>query len=225
MATQNDKLDFLDRVLKKLIQVSKDIDSGKINSISLNGKIYKKIKPSSYQVEAAMIEFATSFDVGKQLKYSMLNKEPYKTLLNNAELEISKIGNCTTVDTDLDYIALEYKYGVLAKQYSMLKEKLANYEKERQKYMNNKALEDHKPLIVSTDNSNNSKINNILACLLELASKDFIINISRVNGKSPEIWYENCEINKKLCNYADLENLNIELDEHNRIIQKSILKI
>ncbi|MCG3709907.1 hypothetical protein L5F64_02320 [Aliarcobacter butzleri] len=225
MATQNDKLDFLDRVLKKLIQVSKDIDSGKINSISLNGKIYKKIKPSSYQVEAAMIEFATSFDIGKQLKYSMLNKEPYKTLLNNAELEISKIGNCTTVDTDLDYIALEYKYGVLAKQYSMLKEKLANYEKERQKYMNNKALEDHKPLIVSTDNSNNSKINNILACLLELASKDFIINISRVNGKSPEIWYENGEINKKLCNYADLENLNIELDEHNRIIQKSILKI
>jgi hypothetical protein len=62
MATQNEKLDFLDRVLKKLIQVSKDIDSGKIKSISLNGKIYKKIKPSSYQVEAAMIEFATSFD-------------------------------------------------------------------------------------------------------------------------------------------------------------------
>ncbi|MCG3694125.1 hypothetical protein [Aliarcobacter butzleri] len=225
MVTQNEKLDFLDRVLKKLIQVSKDIYSGKIKSISLNGKIYKKIKPSSYQVEAAMIEFATSFDVGKQLKYSMLNKEPYKTLLNNAELEISKIGNCTTVDTDLDYIALEYKYGVLAKQYSMLKEKLANYEKERQKYMNNKALEDHKPLIVSTDNSNNSKINNILACLLELTSKDFIINISRVNGKSPEIWYENGEINKKLCNYSDLENLNIELDELNRIIQKSILKI
>lgn len=227
MATQNEKLDFLDRVLKKLIQVSKDIDSGKIKSISLNGKIYKKIKPSSYQVEAAMIEFATSFDVEKQLKYSMINKEPYKTLLNNAELEISKIGNCTTVDTDLDYTALEYKYGVLAKQYSMLKEKVANYEKERQKYMNNKVLEDNKPLIVTTDNSNinNIKINNILACLLELASKDFIINISRVNGKSHEIWYENSDINKKLCNYSDLEDLHIELDEHNRIIQKSIITI
>ena len=109
----------------------------------------------------------------------------------------------------------------------MLKEKVANYKKERQKYMNNKALEDNKPLIVTTDNSNinNRKINNILACLLELASKDFIINISRVNGKSPEIWYENGDINKKLCNYSDLENLHIELDEHNRIIQKSIITI
>ena len=73
-------LNLLDKALNNLLKLSKQFDNKEIKITKINGKLYKKINLSSYQVADAMIHFATQDEINEGIckKANTLIKEPYR---------------------------------------------------------------------------------------------------------------------------------------------------
>lgn len=217
---------LLERTLDKLLKQYSRFQNNEIKHIELNGKKYKKINLSTYQLENAMHEYAMLEEKRQEIiiKANTLTKYPYSEMIKKAKFDMLESRESNLLDTDLDYTDLKYRFGVLAADYAKLKDKLKLYEKIIRKAELNKELENSgSKLAISINSNNKSKEKEILAELLELLSADYLINMSIVNGGCPEVYYENADTNKKICNFDDLKNLNIELNENSQIVQKDIL--
>lgn len=226
MNKQEMTCELLDRTLSKLLEHYSSSQNKKVKRFEFNGKTYKKINLSTYQIENAMYEYATLEDRkhGVAIKANTLTKSPYSEMIRKAKDDMLGSRGSNLLDTGLDHAALKFNFGVLASDYKKLQEKLEFYEDIIRKAELNTALENNSSKVLLTDNTKD-KTKEILSELLELLSTDLLIGMSPVKGSSPEVYYENMGTDKKLCNFSDLKDLDIELDKDNRIIRKNILRI
>lgn len=222
MNKQDAVCNLLKKTLENLLRHYSDFESGKIKSIDLNSKRHKKISLSTYQIEDAMNEYASLEDkrIDLLVKANTLTKSPYREIIEEAKLKMLKSREPNLLNSDIEYVDLKYRFGVLAVDYSKLREKLELYESIMEAEGLDREVKKSIPKAILSNSSEESFINNILEELLVILSSDYLIGVNNVIGGSPEIYYENSNTNKKLCNLSDLSKLNIQLDKNNKITYK-----
>lgn len=227
MTRQDYGIKLLKRVLNNLVELAIKFDNGNIKSVKLNGKTYSSIKFNPRFIENAMHEYATleEKENGAIYGYSMLQKEPWKSFIDEAEKHFEEIRpkGAKVISEELELASLKNKFAALAAKNKNLENKIKMYEIAIKKHEINVALNDI-PQIEFTENTDKNKTEMILAELLELLSSSYIVGIDKQKAGSPEIYFEYNGIDKKLCNLSDISDF-IELDENLKIKQKNIIRI
>ena len=224
MNKQEASLKLLEKTLGRLEEFCNKFEKREIKFVTLNGKKYKKINFSTYQIEDGLNHFATESERNNNIiiKANTLTKPPYRCLIDETKKSFiaKKIENIS--NTDVEYVDLKYRYDTLLMAYAKQKNEIALYNK---LLKNTEAIESQKSSGVQLVLSENLT-DEILSNLLVLMSEDFLITINQTKGdSSPEIYYEYLNVNQKICNYRDLKNLNIELNENKKIIHRNIINI
>lgn len=224
MNKQEASLKLLEKTLERLEEFCNKFEKKEIKFVTLNGKKYKKINFSTYQIEDGLHHFATESERNNNIiiKANTLTKPPYRYLIDETKKSFTakKIENIS--NTDIEYIDLKYRYDTLLIAYAKQKNEIALYNK---LLKNTEAIESQKSSGVQLVLSENLT-DEILSNLLVLMSEDFLITINQTKGdSSQEIYYEYLNVNQKICNFRDLKDLDIELDENKKIIHKNIINI
>lgn len=220
-------LNLLDKALNNLLKLSKQFDNKEIKITKINGKLYKKINLSSYQVADAMIHFATQDEINEGIckKANTLIKEPYRQRISKADSEIKKNLLTNVIENELDYTELTYRYGVLAAEYAKQKDEIKFLKDSIKVGQLNTFKNTNKSKIILTNNTNDTQTEDILTHLLELLSENFLISVDEKIGGNHAIYFEHMGTIKKICNMSNLSELNIYLNEERKFIQKNILKL
>lgn len=216
-------LNLLRKTLDELTKLAVKFNDNTVKQVIINNKKYNKIKLSTYTIEDGMNHFATLEEKRNNaiLKANTLTKQPYRDLIEDAKKRLFEAIHVSSVDTDLSYVDLKYRFEALATSYAKLKDELLHSERIIKEYGLNSALNTKSSHLIIDNTKDHTK--EILSDLLEILSNDYLITINRTNGGFIEIFYENTEINKKLCNFEDLNNLEIKINADNKIVKKNIL--
>lgn len=223
MDRQQLALNLLRKTLDELIKLAVKFNDNTIKQAIINNKKYNKVKLSTYTIEDGMNHFATLEEKRNKiiLKANTLTKQPYRDIIDDAKRRLYETIHISSVDTDLSYVDLKYRFEALASSYVKLKDELLHSERIIKEHELNSAL-NTKPSHLIVDNTKD-QTKEILSDLLEILSNDYLITINKTNGGYIEIFYENTDINKKLCNFEDLNDLEIKIDADNKIVKKNIL--
>lgn len=223
MDKQKLKCNLLEKTLKNLIEIEQNFSKGEIKSINLNNKIYKKINLSSYQIENAMNEFSTLEERLNNISLkanTITTKNPYKEMVEKAKIIIAKNRGCNLLDSnELDFINLKYKYGVLAADFAKLTDTLELYEKIIRENELNKEEDNFYQKTNKRNEDNVETIKKILANLISLNTQEGFLKVYNNKGCN-EIFFDGDINSKKLCNLAEIQNIDIQLDENKNLVSK-----
>lgn len=219
MNKQQMTLNLLGKTLDELTKLAVKFNNNATKQVIINNKKYNKIKLSTYTIEDGMNHFATLEEKRNNaiLKANTLTKQPYRELIEDAKKRLYETIHVSSIDTDLNYVDLKYRFEALAANYAKLKDELLHSERIIKEHELNTALS-VKPSNLILNAKDQTK--EILSDLLETLSNDYLITINKTNNGFIEVFYENTGINKKLCNFEDLNSLEIKINADNKIVKK-----
>lgn len=218
--------ELLQKALDFLIDEYIKFENDGKSQLILNNKSYKRINFSTYQVEDAMRELATSQNIqdGIPIKANGLakgTKNNYPNMILDAKKQaLENVTKDSFVPSDeITILELKQEIMYLTKKNVLLEEENELNKKIMKKEEIKREFENDKTITI-IENEKNTKLTKILEKLLELTSLEYLLKIDFQKGRIPsQVYFEGAENNIKLCNYSDLLELDIEID--NNMIRQS----